>query len=274
MPDQLIKTNMVQLHYPNPPILDEHALLNELKTRLGNVEKAEQEDVYLFTFPDHIVHFQDADAPAALVLMYGDDSKGQPAFHKALEQTRLWPDAAKVVAENPTTLILTEMTAAGLEYKTRLHLFHNLLQAVLAQAPCKAIDWVPSQQIVNPAAYTDSCQREDFHPLNFCINVRFYQITNGESGAMLMDTIGLGTLGLRDLQCHFVKLDPNDVARVLYDLAYYIFDHGDIIDDGNTIHGIKPTDKWRCQNEKSMVGPERQVIDINPGESYAAGKRR
>ncbi len=32
-------------------------------------------------------------------------------------------------------------------------------------------------------------------------------------------------------------------------------------------------DKWRCQHEMALVGPERVVLELDPGAHYAAGKR-
>ena len=89
-----------------------------------------------------------------------------------------------------------------------------------------------------------------------------------------MDTLGLAALGLPDLQCHFHGLDCNDVARLLHNLGLYVFENGDIIEDGHTIDGPKPGDKWRCQHEMALVKPERMVLDINPGAPYAAGNRK
>jgi hypothetical protein len=163
------------------------------------------------------------------------------------------------------------MTAQGLEYKTRLVLFHNVLEAVLTVAPCEVIHWVPSQQMINPSVYLAMRQKGEFHTLLCGINVRLYLVTNGEENEKLMDTMGLGTLGLPDLQCHFKGLEPRDVAGVLYDTAYYLFDNGDVIETGHTLKGIQDVDKWKCQREYSMINPKRDVLDINPGEPFAAG---
>ena len=86
-----------------------------------------------------------------------------------------------------------------------------------------------------------------------------------------MDTLGLHVLRLPDLQCHFRNIDESRMAGVLYNLAAYIVDAGDIIGDGNTISGVEGTEHWRCQHEMSLIGPERLVLDIHPGKPFAAG---
>jgi len=76
-----------------------------------------------------------------------------------------------------------------------------------------------------------------------------------------MDTLGPAVLGFPD------------VARVLYDVAYYVFQHGDVIKNGETVPGVLDGDRWHCQHEMSLVGPERLVLDLDPGGHHAAGKR-
>ena len=142
---------------------------------------------------------------------------------------------------------------------------------MLDAAPPDAIHWRPAQQIVNPAALIEaSTDAQRFFA--GAVNVRFFNIA-GTDGEMLMDTLGLAALGIPDFQCHFRDLDPEGVARVLYNLAFYVFENGDVIEDEHTVEGIEPGSKWHCQHEDSMVEPERVVIDLNPGEPYAAGDR-
>ena len=87
-----------------------------------------------------------------------------------------------------------------------------------------------------------------------------------------MDTLGLHVLGLPDLQCHFTGLDPNGIARILHNTAAYIYEHGDVIDDGHTISG-PDGEAWRCQHEDTLVPPHRLVLDLDPGDPHAAGTR-
>jgi Domain of unknown function (DUF4261) len=275
MSDKLSTTYMVELLYEAVPHIDGAALLSELQKRCGKVDRlGDKDDFYLYAFPDHIIEYKDGKIPAQALLAYPDKGKEKLNLEEALQQSWGWPEAREAVVTCRVPLLLTEMMARGLEYKTRLGLFHNALESVLTIAPCKAIHWVTSQQLVNPSAYLEARKSGDFHPLQFALNVRFYNVSSGKRGEMFMDTMGLGIFGLPDLQCHFLNLDQNQVARALYNSAYYIFDKGDIIRDGNTIQGIKPTDKWRCQREVSLVGPEREVLDLNPGRPYAAGKRK
>jgi hypothetical protein len=52
----------------------------------------------------------------------------------------------------------------------------------------------------------------------------------------------------------------------LYHLAEYVFERGDVFRTGDTIEGLQPTEKWRCQKEPSYVPPTRRVISVIPGQ--------
>ena len=90
---------------------------------------------------------------------------------------------------------------------------------------------------------------------------------------MLMDTRGLNEIGLHDLQCHFHSLEPRDVGSLLMNTAFYIYEKGPVIESGNTIAGIDNGSRYVCRFEDALASPERAVLDINPGPSFAAGNR-
>jgi hypothetical protein len=274
MSDQLMTTYMVELLYTERPQIDRERLLDELRRRCGNVERlTSHEELYLYAFPDHLAHYTDGSVPAQIFLAFPEERKEPMNLDDALQQSWGWEGAHAAAAACQTSVLLTDMMARGLDYKTRLELFHNALESVLAVAPCQAIHWAPAQHLVDPQAYLEARRSPDAHPLQHAVNVRFFHISNGQPGEMLMDTMGLATLGLPDLQCHFLELEPGEVARVLYNTAAYIYDNGDIVEDGHTIQGIRSDDRWLCRHELALVGPDREVLDVNPGMTHAAGSR-
>ena len=275
MSDKLSHTYSVQLLYETTPHIDGAKLYGKLRQNCGNVDKlGDKDNFYLYAFPEYAIQYKDAKVPPQIFLAFPDAGKYTINLEDALQQSWGWPEARVTAAACPIHLLLTDMMSSGLHQKERLELFCNALKSILTIAPCKVIHWETSQQLVNPVAYLESQKSGNFNPLQFAINVRFYNIANSQKGEMLMDTMGLGVFGLPDLQCHFIGMDPNEVARVLFNSACYIFDKGDIIDDGNTIQGIMPTDKWKCRHEDALIGPQRVVLDLNPGKPYAAGNRK
>src|SRR5262249_4988245 len=151
--------------------------------------------------------------------------------------------------------------------------FRGFVRAVQEIAPCEAMHWINTQQIINPSRFVFMQGEEGAQPLYGSINVRFFNI-QGSNGDCLMDTLGLAVLGLPDIQCHYRELQPKDVAHVLYNVACYIFERGDIIKNGETVPGVLQHDEWRCRHEMALAGPERIVLDLDPGGQYAAGKRK
>lgn len=211
--------------------------------------------------------------PAQMVLSFPEPKQDTLDLKEALQQSWGWREAGETVERCNEKLAFFDLMAFGLNYKDRLALFHAALESVLSVAPCQAIYWVESQQIIEPSNYLSARRSRDFHPLQFALNVRLFSIPNEEHSEYVMDTLGLNICGLPDLQCHFLDLDPNMIGRKLYQTAFYLFEEGDIIQDGNTISGLKLGSKWRCQHERSLVKPDRIVLDIDPGKPYTAGDR-
>lgn len=94
---------------------------------------------------------------------------------------------------------------------------------------------------------------------------------------MLIDTVGMSTLFLPDLQYHFHGMDPNWVVNHAYNAASYILEHDNPIKDGETVDGVTDGQmsreiQWKCQYEDALIQPPRGVLDIHMGE-FAAGQR-
>jgi len=104
------------------------------------------------------------------------------------------------------------------------------------------------------------------------VNVRLFAVSDDED-EMVMDTRGLAPFDLPDLQVHFRDLEPGRLAGLLYATASYLLEEGDVIADGNTISGLDGDEHWRCTHEDALVAPPRRVVDIDPGDPYAAGRR-
>ena len=92
-----------------------------------------------------------------------------------------------------------------------------------------------------------------------------------------IDTVGMSTLFLPDLQYHFHDMDPNWVVNHAYNVASYILKHDNPIEDGETIDGVADGQmsreiQWKCQYEDALIQPPREVLDIHMG-NYASGGR-
>ncbi len=270
------QTYGVELFFEKEPQIDKHALFEAMKKYCGHVAMADtraDSRLIMFFHVDHEVQYKDAQAPAQFVVMFPNPrEKTREDYHASFQQSWNWRDAQETVEQCPYSLLATDMMASGLPYKERLQLFRNSLRALVETVPCQAIHFHLTQQFVSPEQYVESFEGEEKGELYGTINVRLFHLEGSDD--MIMDTLGFAAIGLPDLQCHFRELEPDAIAHMFYNTAYYIYEHGDVIEDGHTIQGIQPSDKWTCYHEISLVDPKREVLDINPGFPYAGGNRK
>ena len=95
---------------------------------------------------------------------------------------------------------------------------------------------------------------------------------------MIIDTVGMITLFLPDLQYHFHNIDPNYVVYHAKNVLSYIYENDNPIKSGDHIDGVQNGEmnediQWFVQYEKSLIQPAREVLDINMGE-FASGNRK
>jgi len=212
----------VELLVDQVPNIDKAKLLASLRKHEKVDAMDEDADFLGFEYPEHEVQYEDRAVAAQLLVSVAERPLDVERVRPAVEQSWDWPSAKEAVARCRATILVADFFSSGLEYQTRLRLFHNSLLAVLEQVDCIGIHWQPSQRIVNPQAYIQSKQNneDEIFP---AVNVRMFRVESGEPGETLMDTLGLAALGLPDIQCHFFALDAQEVARVLFNTAYYLF---------------------------------------------------
>ena len=107
------------------------------------------------------------------------------------------------------------------------------------------------------------------------MNARFFNVEG--TGDMVVDTVGMSTLYLPDLQYHFHDMDPNWVVNHASNVASYILENDCPIQSGETVDGVENGTisrnvQWKCQLEESLIQPPRPVLDVHMGQ-FAAGGR-
>ncbi|MCM3783152.1 DUF4261 domain-containing protein [Neobacillus mesonae] len=280
---------MAELLFREPPVLSEEKLMEVMRSRTGHarvlkrpVKKdsaeslkqhvpadAKEQELLVIMHTEHMVSFEDGTIPAQTCVLPVQKIQEKKRFQGAVEQSWHWKEAGAVIESSQYQVRVHDMYTAALPHKERLKLFQQALQAVLEVVPCEAIYFYGSDKLVKPSAYVKALEEGDH--LYGAMNVRLYQAGGSEARReLVMDTVGLSSLGVPDFQCHFAGLDPDLVARTLYGAAYYIFDQGDVIQDGQLL-GSSGSHRWRCEHQESLVSPQRYVIDLDPGAPYYAG---
>ena len=227
-----------------------------------------------FVHPDHPIRMGDKVLhPQTCIFSTDKPFQLDDTLEEDLGQSWSFPEAVEVVERCRHTLLVTDMMSSPLNHKERLGLFQDVLAGVLEVVPAwPSTGGRPASSStlgVTSKPITRARRRSFFAG---ALNVRFYNISNAP-GDMVMDTLGLAALGLPDLQCHFRGLEPGRVAALLANTGYYVFDQGDVIEDGHTVEGLEPGSPWRCQHEDALVPPSRVVLDLDPGPSHASGDR-
>lgn len=271
-----MELQIAELHFSKSPCCDYSAIKGRAEAILDenldapNLQGAS--DTFLLFHKNHLIKYEDGEIPAQTAILAAHGVIDITAYASEIQQSWGFRGCETILAQSAHTLLVAEMFARGHEPNERIRLFHGVLQAAIENTHPDAIVFKHSQQVVDPRAYLTATTET---PINRpgSLNIRFYKVSDADRD-LLMDTLGLHAIGLHDLQCHFRKLDPNDVARVLYNAAVYIFENGAIIESGQTIAGVEADSKWVCQFENALVEPARELMDLNPGPLYAAGRRK
>jgi hypothetical protein len=277
LPDGFAATYNAELLCSSVPEVSKPALLAAIRRRCPRSRPLDEKvdsSLLAFIHPDHMVTFSDGSVPAQTLVAVSDKRPSIDALEKVIQQSWSFAKAQTVVNQAAAAVLVSDIMSSSLEYRERLELFLKVLRACLDVVPAEGIHWIPSQQITDPERFREAFGRHTESDRFFAgpINVRLFRI-EGRSGEMIMDSLGLAALGLPDVQCHFRELKPDDVSRLLHNIAYYLFQKGDVIEDGHTVEGAATGSKWRCRHEAALVPPKREVLDINPGAPFAAGGR-
>lgn len=276
-----VRTYAVELLYEQAPRLSATSLLASIRLRCPDVERPGPDDGPLrFFHTAHRVDFPDGSVPVQTFISH-NEGLDPSALAPSVKQSWKWRKARQIAPLCRASVTVNDMLGSSLAPPQRLDLFQRVLDGVIEAAPCLAIHWIDSQQLTDPAAFRDMMTRCEYaNPLVGAINVRLFQIAGygvspiaGGTGDSLMDTMGLSSFGLPDLQCHFRGLEHDEVAKTLSNTAYYVFQRGTVLESGHTVPGCPGDAKWLCRVEQSLQPPDRAVIDLDPGTPYCAAKR-
>ena len=231
-----------------------------------------------FAPQNYKVHYEDNDADISPTLMVTNCEKIDKPVLDDFERSQVWdcPNVDELLDECQYRVFATDMLASGLESKERADMLVKYVDALLELYPsCKAVVFGPSRKFLSRETIENHPDKNVTRFIYYAVNVRYFSIQGTDD--MMVDTLGMSTLFYPDLQYHFHGMNPDDIVNHAYSVLYYIFEHDNPIDDGQTIAGLEngdmnPDIKWKVQYEDSLIQPVRTVIDINMGE-YASGTR-
>jgi hypothetical protein len=253
----------VKLLYIDKPNVDAEKILSEIKKYFAKVETPIEGNPLLFSFPEVQFELIDAIIPAQCLVSILDQKYPEIQVPDvAFQQNWHWQEANDTAKSCKYELLVTDLMTRTLEYKQRLNLFMNFLVAVTKATNPDIIYSVFGQKLIKPIDLTNNWDQEEKQVLYGICNVRLYNLI--DENELLMDTIGLNSIGLPDFQIKFKGYEANEVANLLWNYAYYIYEQGDVIENGNTLEGIVSGSKWKCERQVSILDHERIVINVQP----------
>ncbi len=271
-----------------PELPSEAALLDALRKRFGEVdlvvpfkdEKGGDNRLVSFGVKKYTCEFQDGSMPAQ-IMMYGFDAHKENDALTPLQRSQFWdvPDGGAVYDSCPYAIWLSDFMAATLPAEDRCNLLMDWLEVALELLPqCTAVYTPSSGKLILADALRQSKFTGMDRYIANCVNVRFFNI-DGTEDDHIVDTTGLYSIHLPDIQYHFHGLNPDSVVNHAYNFASYILANPGAIKDGDTVDGIDPATgqmsqdaQWVCGYEEALIQPVRPVLDVHTGPN-AAGQR-
>lgn len=231
-----------------------------------------------FAVNNYSVHFEkdNKDIPPQLMIM--SCVKTEKTVMDEIAQSQLWdcPEGDELLNKCSYQVVATDMMATGLDYKERAGMLVDYIEALVELYPsCKAVVFETSKKMFTRESIINCTVPKEARFIYYAVNVRFFNIQDSDD--MIVDTVGMSTLFLPDLQYHFHDMDPNAVVNHAYNVLNYNFDNDNPIKSNDHIDGIRNGKisqdvQWNVQYENSLIQPVREVLDINMGE-YASGNR-
>jgi hypothetical protein len=256
----------VELLFAEIPLLSREEILEKLRDRCGAASPVDNssEGGFNYFFPNVRVPFKGQEMPVQVALEVKSGRVPDDELKAFLSQTWDWADKSKAIAQHGSRLVLKDLLAQELPYKSRLGLFHNVLQGVMELLMPVAILWKPSMRIVDPIALRAALRPGDKRDqTRGAVNVR-RTLTRGDFSGVVMDTLGFSALGLPDFECALGDRLPPPVEGILRALARYQFDLGDVIPDGRKVPGPPGEGPWVCRRVSATVPPARDVLLVGP----------
>ena len=184
-----------------------------------------------------------------------------------------WRQASAAVEPARFALTVGELTSLAMPVAERAHFLLESVRALAEEHVPLAISWPMLERFDEPLAFIET----EPGPLQL-VNVRLFGLDSpGSARAYVMDTLGLGALGMLDLQVHFRGLAPDRMDTYLYSLADELLAQGPAegmqvtcpIEDGSEVPGANGA-PWVSRYEMSLMEPRRGVVDLTPEASFSA----
>lgn len=270
---------LIQMLFREPVSLPgREQMLSVMERRCGSLDCfCYDEKMAGFSCRDHIAEFKGGEAPVQLMVTTCT-SVPEDLFDPFI-RSQMWDcqeDRDRILTECRWQIIGVDMLTAALPALERADLDMDFLEALAELFPdCEAFYFQNCGKLIRAEEVRSNTITGPDRFIRFGVNARFFNIQDTDD--MLVDTVGMSTLFLPDLQYHFHDMDPNWIVGHAYSVASYLLLGDNPIQSGETVDGVENGSisrqiQWKCQYENALIQPPREVLDIHTGE-YASGNR-
>ena len=259
---------------------DKDFMVSVLNKHLGDVDCFSCDDTSAgFMAKRYNVHYEEENKNMPPMLMLTKACEIEKPVMNEMDISQTWncPEAEEILASCKYQVFANDMMAAGLHYLERAEMLTDYVDALLEIYPtCKAVVFETSKKMYTRDALVNCNVAKEDKFIYYAVNVRFFNIQGTDD--MIVDTVGMGTLFMPDLQYHFHGMDPNWVVNHAYNVLSYMFARENPIKSGDHIDGVKDGRmcrdvQWNVRYEGALIQPLREVIDFNMNE-FASGTRQ
>lgn len=259
---------------------DKDFMVSVLNKHLGDVDCFSCDDTSAgFMAKRYNVHYEEENKNMPPMLMLTKACEIEKPVMNEMDISQTWncPEAEEILASCKYQVFANDMMAAGLHYLERAEMLTDYVDALLEIYPtCKAVVFETSKKMYTRDELVNCNVAKEDKFIYYAVNVRFFNIQGTDD--MIVDTVGMGTLFMPDLQYHFHGMDPNWVVNHAYNVLSYMFARENPIKSGDHIDGLKDGRmcrdvQWNVRYEGALIQPLREVIDFNMNE-FASGTRQ
>lgn len=254
-------------------------MMETMTRHLGALDCVNYDDksAACFSPREYLMESEDGKSFSPILFVSACEKIEKPILNE-LELTQLWdcPDGEEILASCPYQIIASDMMAAGLDYKQRAKMLVHYMQALAELFPtAMAFVFETSKKMLTTEEIASCEQDWERCFLRYAVNIRFFKIRGTDD--CMVDSVGMSTLFLPDVQYHYHGLKVEAVVKHAYDVLIYMFDQDCPFENGDSVAGLREGQyddavPWKVYYEEALIQPVRQVVDIDTGE-YAAGER-
>lgn len=252
--------------------------LSIIEKHIKNVDLIDSKKGHLFVCKDYMAKLKDSEVPVSLSIL--PPSEFNESKISEFIRSQMWDVMdvkEKILSQCKYNVVAFDMLGGAIEdINRRPDLNMSFLDALLEMyEDCVAV-FFPNSGKLFIREQIEEFKFDNAHRyIKFGVNIRFFRISNNDD--YIVDSIGMASLFLPDVQYHFHNYDINLIVNHAYNLCQYLFDTKCSIQSGDTIdsideNGMNRDIQWTCQYESSLVQPKRDVLDVNI-TNYASGNR-